>query len=318
MFKVSVIVCTYNGEAYLSEQLNSLLAQDRKPDEIVVVDDCSLDCSWQIVCAFRDSHPEIDILTSRNERNLGFVENFSRAASMSRFDIVIFSDQDDVWMDTKVSSVYNKFCEDHSITCLHSNAYVTNAALVDTGHDLFSSLKIDKREMALMESGRYFEVLSRRNVVTGATMAVRRDSLVGSLPVPKGWIHDEWIPLVNSLKGKVSFDSNCLIKYRIHNKNTIGLGDSGSMVKRWLSRASVLSFYETRIDKLKKLRDLGIAGGDERSYLDELISHLEFRLAIVKLPRWRRIFPIINCMLDGGYSRFGRGWLSATRDFCSG
>ncbi|WP_122574140.1 glycosyltransferase [Pseudomonas syringae] len=318
MFKVSVIVCTYNGEAYLLEQLNSLLAQDRKPDEIVVVDDCSLDCSWQIICAFRDSHPDIDIRTSRNERNLGFVENFSRAALMSRFDIVIFSDQDDIWVDTKVSSVYNRFSEDYSITCFHSNAYVTNAALVDTGRDLFSSLKIDKREMALMESGRYFEVLSRRNVVTGATMAVRRDSLVDSLPIPKGWIHDEWIPLVNSLKGKVFFDSNCLIKYRIHDRNTIGLGSSGSTFKRWISRASVLPFYETRIDKLTQLRDLGIAGGDERSYLDELISHLEFRLAIVRLSRWRRIFPIINCMLDGGYTRFGRGWLSAIRDFCSG
>jgi glycosyltransferase involved in cell wall biosynthesis len=317
MPKTSVIVCSYNGQSYLREQLNSLLNQDKLPDEIIIIDDCSKDNSWDLICDFKNSNTHIIIRTFRNDNNIGFVNNFSQAIKLATNEIVFFCDQDDVWSDKKISTVFQHFITDPLLTCFHTNAEIVNENLQSSGKDLFSTLKVDKREMNAMKTNRYFEVLLRRNVVTGATMAVRRDMLVKSLPIPPDWIHDEWIPIVNSLAGKVAFDNKLLIKYRIHDRNTVGLGDGGSNFKTLLNRGTVKSFYEARISKLSHLRNRGITNPSQSKYLEDYISHLQWRLSVAILPYPKRIRPIIGQVLDGSYSQFSRGIFSAIRDFFS-
>ncbi|HIE59179.1 MAG TPA: glycosyltransferase, partial [Hydrogenothermaceae bacterium] len=93
--RISIALATYNGDTYLQDQLNSYIAQERLPDEMVVCDDVSKDETVAILEAFQKVAPfEVQII--KNETNLGYTKNFEKALSLCSGDIVFFSDQDDV------------------------------------------------------------------------------------------------------------------------------------------------------------------------------------------------------------------------------
>ena len=101
MKKVSVVICTYNGERYLREQLDSILAQTYPVFEVVVQDDCSTDGTVGIIESYRNKFSNLRII--RNEHNLGFNENFHRALLQAEGDLIAISDQDDVWDKEKIA-----------------------------------------------------------------------------------------------------------------------------------------------------------------------------------------------------------------------
>ena len=106
MKKVSVVICTYNGERYLREQLDSILAQTYPVFEVVVQDDCSTDGTVGIIESYRNKFSNLRII--RNEHNLGFNENFHRALLQAEGDLIAISDQDDVWDEDKLSIAIQK------------------------------------------------------------------------------------------------------------------------------------------------------------------------------------------------------------------
>lgn len=97
---VSVVMCTYNGERYVREQLDSIVAQTYPVAEIIIQDDCSTDSTPAICREYAARYPAIRFY--QNERNVGFNLNFRRAAMRAKGDYVAFSDQDDVWMAHKI------------------------------------------------------------------------------------------------------------------------------------------------------------------------------------------------------------------------
>lgn len=110
MTKVSIAMTTYNGEKFVEQQLLSLLNQTRQPDEVIICDDCSTDRTIAIMANFINSHGLQDkwkIII--NENNKGLTRNFLDCASMTTGDIIFFSDQDDEWMDSKISKMTNLF-----------------------------------------------------------------------------------------------------------------------------------------------------------------------------------------------------------------
>lgn len=102
--KISVAMATYNGERFLVEQLESLAAQSRLPDELVVSDDCSSDRTLAVVEAFARSAP-FPVFVFRNDKTLGYADNFLRAAQLCKGDWISFCDQDDVWMPGKLATI---------------------------------------------------------------------------------------------------------------------------------------------------------------------------------------------------------------------
>ena len=101
---ISVAMTTYNGERYIKEQLESIINQTRKVDEIIIFDDCSKDKTVQIIReAIKET--EIKIFLTVNEKNVGYIENFRRAIEKSTGDYIFLCDQDDVWMNDKVEKM---------------------------------------------------------------------------------------------------------------------------------------------------------------------------------------------------------------------
>lgn len=98
---VSVVMCTYNGEQFLRQQLDSVLAQDYPLHEIVIEDDGSTDGTWALLTEYQRKHPQL-IKLFRNEKRLGFNRNFHTAMLRATGDFIAISDQDDIWFPQKV------------------------------------------------------------------------------------------------------------------------------------------------------------------------------------------------------------------------
>ena len=97
---ISVALCTYNGEKYISQQLDSIFSQSMPVDEVVICDDYSEDATCNILEFYAARYPQIRLI--KNEINLGFRKNFEKALTECQGDFIFFSDQDDIWDKDKV------------------------------------------------------------------------------------------------------------------------------------------------------------------------------------------------------------------------
>ncbi len=97
---VSVAMCTYNGERFLAQQLDSIINQTYTNIEIVICDDGSTDKTIQMIQEYQKKFATIKLY--QNKTNLGFVQNFAKAISLTTGDYVATSDQDDIWLKNKI------------------------------------------------------------------------------------------------------------------------------------------------------------------------------------------------------------------------
>ena len=111
--KISVVMATYNGEQYITEQLDTIRNQTKKIDELIICDDRSSDKTVSIVkdyiCKYGlDDRWSICV----NEENLGYANNFHKATMLATGDLIFFSDQDDLWREDKVE-IMTDIMENH-------------------------------------------------------------------------------------------------------------------------------------------------------------------------------------------------------------
>ena len=116
---ISVVLTTYNGEQYILEQLNSLLHQTRQPDEVLIRDDGSTDNTVRICQKFIDQNSlGTTWSVSVNERNLGWAENFLNGFDLAKGELIFPCDQDDIWLDDKISLMADVMEKDDGIGLL--------------------------------------------------------------------------------------------------------------------------------------------------------------------------------------------------------
>jgi glycosyltransferase involved in cell wall biosynthesis len=317
----SVVLCTYNGEKYLQQQLDSLLAQSRLPEQIVAVDDVSTDRTWEILGAFTEQARKsgITIDVQRNPHNLGYVRNFEAALQRAGTDMIFVCDQDDVWDHEKLAVMHERFAADPDLQLLHSDARLVDAKLRDLGCSLFDALEFGPDELRREHEGYGFDVLLRRSVVTGATLAFRRSLLDVAVPFGDGWIHDEWLAIVASAIGKVDVVERKLIDYRQHGANQLGMRRRTLDVKVreiGLSRAQLLRNDARRMESLlQRLCLLPVAQARQiPARVQDKLDHTRVRMHITDLARIKRISPILKEYACGRYRRYGAGVRSVLRD----
>lgn len=126
--KVSVAVATYNGENFIEEQLVSIGEQGYQPSEIVICDDGSSDDTL-FICEKFSRKSSFPCLIFRNEKRLGFADNFLRAASLCSGDLIAFCDQDDVWTKDKLARCVAWFQRSSEIMLVSHNAWVVEENL---------------------------------------------------------------------------------------------------------------------------------------------------------------------------------------------
>lgn len=228
---ISVCIATYNADRYIREQINSILTQLNLDDEIVIADDGSVDETIAILNSIKDNR--IRIISG--QANLGIIKNFERALYAAKGEIIFLSDQDDVWLPTKVSACVSQ---------LKSNLLVvTDCVVVDSQlNTLYQSF------FALRGSRKGFIHNLYKNGYMGCCMAFRRELLFYALPIPANVpMHDMWLGMLAELKGDVSFLPKQLLLYRRHSDNASGLESGYGILKRIYFRIMIVSHLYARI-----------------------------------------------------------------------
>ena len=111
--KVSVVMCTYNGEKYLREQIDSILGQTYPIYELLIVDDCSVDSTMDILVEYQNLYPNVHIV--KNGCNLGVQENFRKAFFLAKGEFIAIADQDDIWKPYKIADLVSYIGDNYLI-----------------------------------------------------------------------------------------------------------------------------------------------------------------------------------------------------------
>jgi glycosyltransferase involved in cell wall biosynthesis len=232
---ISVCMAVFNGERYLEEQLRSILVQLANDDEVIIVDDCSLDGSVDLIRHTDD--PRITLL--QNETNSGPTASFERALFLAKGKYIFLSDQDDIWEPGKVAIMCGIFNSSNSLVVV-SDARVVDAHRKILAESLFR----------LRRSRPGFWRNLYKNGFVGCCMAFRCEAKSFLLPFPTAIsMHDEWIGLCSSVAGHVEFTGHKLIDYRRHTANATHLkhGSLASMLRKRLTLLLVVSGRLPRI-----------------------------------------------------------------------
>lgn len=318
--RISVALCTYNGERFLSAQLESFAAQTRLPDELVACDDGSTDGTLSILRDFAKRAP-FPVRIERNPATLRSTKNFEKAILLCQGDLIATSDQDDVWLPEKLALSEAEFVRNERVGLVFTNAELVDEDSRATGSRLWDAIHFSRAARRRVRDGRAFEVLLRQWLVTGATMMFRADLREFVLPIPENWIHDAWISFLVGAMAPFAGVERSTILYRQHPTQQIGAKKLTWKEIYRLAREQGPEYFRLEHDRFilarARLGRLSARLEDPRflALVERKIVHQARRLAIAESPsRPRRILWGLGELLRGGYSRFSPRWSHVIQD----
>ncbi|MCW1970775.1 MAG: glycosyltransferase family 2 protein [Anaerolineae bacterium] len=313
--QISIALCTYNGEAFLAEQLNSILQQTLSPSQVVICDDGSTDSTAQIAQAFAASAP-FEVSCRVNVQRLGVTANFNCAIQHCRGDMIALADQDDVWLPHKLATIADTFAQKPTLGYVFSDAALINGNGQPLNRRLWQETGFSAARQYLFQTDPITTLL-RRNVVTGATMAFRAP-IINALPMPSPTsIHDFWWAFFASILGHTGYAiTTPLMKYRIHAAQKIGL--SGLNLPEFQR-------YQREIAAMNDLsRDVAQAARQfphQQNKFDHVIhliharrDHFQCRMNIRSARGINRLKLWLTEVQTGRYAVFSHSWRGALKD----
>jgi glycosyltransferase involved in cell wall biosynthesis len=322
--KISIALCTFNGEEYLAQQLDSILNQIRLPDELIICDDLSSDNTINILENFEIKAPFL-VKIFVNDFNLGSTKNFEKAISLCSGDLIALADQDDLWLPRKLIDIEQLFIDNPAVGMVFTDAEVVNEASISLGYTLWQYGKFGRKERQTISaeySSSIFKMLVRKNVVTGATMCFRSEFRSTFIPIPTTWVHDHWIAVMLSLKTKISLINMPLIKYRQHSNQQIGAKKRSllatiEMIDHIIKPKNGVSFYELEVQKAYDLQERLVADGAEiklQIFTAEKLNHEQARMRGSKSGLFQGYIIIFLQLLLQGYHKYDNGLSTTGKD----
>ena len=221
-FIISVLLATYNGSRYVAELLDSLIAQTIPCFSIIVSDGGSHDGTAAIIERYRAKYPDRITVLPPIEGRLDVRSNFNRLIDAARSPYILFCDQDDIWLPSKIDTTMARMkVLEHTFgtsvpLMVHTDLSVTDAQLRVIDRSFVASSGITPEANDLVS-------LLFRNVATGCTMAMNRPLYLLASPVPaEAVMHDHWVASVAAATGHIGYIEEPIILYRQHGGNTVG------------------------------------------------------------------------------------------------
>ena len=249
MSTVRILLATYNGEKYIGDMIESILAQSFTDWQLVLSDDQSKDHTVSILEEYAVKYPD-RIMHYRSGLHFGNAQGHFLHL-LNQFPdapYIMFCDQDDIWHNDKVSATLQKMkeIEKSGVPALvHTDLRVVDGQLQEMHPSFLAYSGISGERMELKQ-------LLVQNVVTGCTMMLNRpmaELANAHMPAGKILMHDWWLALIGAAMGTVGFLNQPTIDYRQHGNNTVGAKDTKS-----------LSYV------LKKIRNDGVRKAMEDTY----------------------------------------------------
>lgn len=337
--RISIALASYNGEQFIREQLDSLAGQTRLPDEVVICDDGSTDRTLKIIEKFRKDAP-FPVHIHRNKNNLGFGDNFLKAASLCIGDWIAFCDQDDVWLPQKLGTL-----ENYAINLPADVLLICHKAeIVDSDLQLTGIFCPDIKTKKFFD----WKNISPWWIAIGFTSFFHK-SLIQEIPFDNRGIdpnrsnspmsHDQWITRLAAVLGKILLLPELLAFYRRHDSNTtsfpnlFNLKNNNSKRDSFLSNFLNLQGYEicesyaiAAHAQGKTLNNLSCKVKKDNwkinlkcasANLETMSNYLQTRVALYKSEsRIERIKKLLILLKNNGYSKISGGVLPGAKAFC--
>jgi glycosyltransferase involved in cell wall biosynthesis len=315
-----VVLCTYNGAAFITEQLQSVIAQTNAVNKISIYDDRSTDDTVRRIRHFVEQlcFSQRRLFTLRvNPQNLGYAANFANAISNATEDILFLCDQDDVWEARKVETILHVF-HTHAPDLVFSDGLLIDESGREVGsRSVLESYGLTSRSL-LRFRHHAFDLLLKRNYINGAAAAVRRTAAQSALPLPCEMPHDYWLAIWCSLHNGVVGIPDALYRYRQHQNNVIGAMNSTNPLYVWLGiwrqpntpRQRELSIWKAVTERIGALPC--------QQQIEAARNKLDWLSRVVRSDSKNqpRVFEIFKSACDGSYRRHS-GSLALLRDLVS-
>lgn len=273
--KIDILMATYNGEKYLAEQLDSIINQTYHNWNLLIRDDNSTDRTLEIIQDYQKKDNRIKLLKD-NKGNLGIVKNFEELLKNSESEFIMFSDQDDIWIENKLD-MYLKMIEKikNKGFMIHSDAILFDKNKSNILKDTFISKKAINKGL---------ENVFFNYFVQGATILISKEIKNFILPFPKEvYLHDRYIHLISELFFERIFVNKALIYYRQHGDNQIGAKNT---IRELLSKR----YFDERDRQLIKIiynKYGSLLTDDKKKLIEEY-----FKITDIKKNRFNRFLNL--------------------------
>ena len=211
-----------------------------------------------------------------------------------------------------------EFTRRPALQMVHTDARLVDSAGAPLRFSLLQTLGVSDVDRASVHAGHAIDAYLRRNIVTGATMMVRRELVELSRPFPAAWVHDEWMAMVAAATGLVDLLDEPLTDYRQHGGNQIGVTSLDATGKLGRLRAPRAARNARLLARAAALQER--ASGFEPAASASVLALIKAKLAHERLrsalpaARLLRVAPIVRGWRAGDYSRFGLGLQDVLRD----
>ena len=206
MASISVAMAVYNGETYLPQQLDSILAQLEPQDEIVISYDKSKDGTWQLIQSYSEKYPQVRVLENAHP---GINGNFNNAIAGCSGDYIFICDQDDRWAENKRSAVLETFEKIGADMVIHNGVHIGPQGEI-ISDPFFTLYRIGDGKLKNILKPRY----------SGCCTAFTRAMAQKIMPMPMNLdAYDHWIGTVGEFMGKIAYEDRILLYHRLHDNN---------------------------------------------------------------------------------------------------
>ena len=318
---ISVAMATYNGAPYIEAQITSILTQTVLPNEIVISDDGSSDNTIEIINTIATTS-KVPIRLIQNTDVLGVTGNFMRAIRKCSGDYIALSDQDDVWLPTKLAVLQQHVLDMPSTQLVISNAHIVDESLTLLGMTLWDQLKFSKKAQIQFSENEQLGPLLRKNLSWGLTLFVSKaliqdehhDELIDL------WKFDGWLGIKASLTSNIKIEPQPLTYYRQHGSNDIGQPRLTYNLRNIISDSFNYEAFQNHLKRCECLLTYiqhmdGVLSAKNEVILHRYIKALKRRIMLPK-NRWGRVLFVLKHFFSGDYHilSYSSPFLSALKD----
>jgi glycosyltransferase involved in cell wall biosynthesis len=252
MKKISILMAVYNPNiAFFVEQLKSINNQDYGNLELFIIDDCSNGINSEtVIKLIEENVTNFPYVFKRNHNNMGSNKTFEELTRLANGDYFAFCDQDDIWEQDKLSVLLEHLTKESAVI-----SYSDLSIIDEQGNKIADSFKNISKRLEHKHGANLFPFFLRMNSITGCTMLIDGKTAKEALPFPPSdvYVHDHWLALFGSYKGKIAYTNRPLVRYRIHSNNQIGakvlegiVSKTDYLEKRVLMEAQKIDQVKTR------------------------------------------------------------------------
>ena len=299
--KLSIAIPTRNGSQFIDETLASVLRQSRLPDEVIISDDASSDGTVSAVERFARTAPfDVRVLAHSPD---GITSNYLNALSHSTGDVVIFADQDDVWLPEKLRLIERAFLSSPQIAIVSTDSEIVDANLRSTGITLRGNATKSALLAGQVNSGQDLEHAIRGLPLLAHTLAIRSEcqaAVLNKPAFPADWWFESWISMVALAVGRLALIPEAVTLYRQHDAQV-----AGAPVARGLPRSATADYRDAAVRYryiAHLMRDTmapSLFDAEERTrrlrLVESYVDFLDHRCNLLSLPRVTRQIGRASC-----------------------